>query len=943
MEIIKMFGEMKILQFFIDNRFIINAFIFVFEGLSFLFIKFKQGNVINLNSILKVLRNIALVVILGVFVYELEFKINITLEFYVNLLFISLVTLMLYCIYGYFVYYKSLSRFYSQILTRIKQLSLLTLLVISSNGNLFFEEFLILLIILYLVEIIDLDIVFIRGKNKNNNISIELKSDLPVEMESNLFKPRRNQLKIIRGYLSDKGQTFQSIAINGGWGQGKTSFVNALMKEMGEIKIVYIDPNIDTDLDSMLKQLVYQIEKHLKDEEIYTGRGSALDNYIKFITSIISEGRGEWINDLKLLFSVDQKTGAHELRSNLESDFLALNETNSLKLVIIVDDLDRCSKGTILEVIKFLNTVFSLRGCTLLFLIDVNQIEEIGIDRLFLEKYIIERFDLTDTSNEIISDFFIDKGVFLSESFYESFEEDLKNQLREFVLSNKYYGNFFIEKIKKGIQENSDKQSDIRAKKEDKEFHAERVECLTEELYNIQKKINNPRCVKRYFRELERGIVTIDEQWFKDDLRKQSGYNKIDWIEVASSISFIKSFMEKEYDHILQYSSIEDYVRKSDNPVIHEYVLGISKYLIGGTDKRLVINKLLFDIYLPSVGNDLKENQIIENQIKKGCIEQQYIVRVFENIVWQKEFRDERLKVLIESLKRIDKEKEKKEVIIELFEKLTRMTGSTRELCLDFFETLCSVVLLYSSLYELKDVNQLLRMINLISEHFIFGSSVYIQILFEIHSPKEQVHDVKENLMNVRTFKELNDYVETIFKISGKEKGKVEEICIDNINEIIKKLKYEHPKIIELIEHTSNILIKNLSIAKYLVEFAEQLSGIELKNEEIDFDISFTKDDNELLVHQLKTFRGKISKLENIKYNSEVVRNFTDLCRKLDEMDMKIDGTNLNLLLEVYEDIDNRIVKEDSEILWWDYTRLRLYKMENEVIPSIKPNLSVSE
>ena len=90
--------------------------------------------------------------------------------------------------------------------------------------------------------------------------------------KENLFKTRKKQLDIVKKELLDNYDENNSIVISGLWGSGKTSFVNALKKQLSieGNEIVNIQCGVECDLNQMLRNMSNQIEEIMKKNKIYT-------------------------------------------------------------------------------------------------------------------------------------------------------------------------------------------------------------------------------------------------------------------------------------------------------------------------------------------------------------------------------------------------------------------------------------------------------------------------------------------------------------------------------------------------------------------------------------------------------------------------------------------------------------------------------------------------
>jgi uncharacterized protein YjbI with pentapeptide repeats/GTPase SAR1 family protein len=246
------------------------------------------------------------------------------------------------------------------------------------------------------------------------------------------------------------------IGIIGDWGTGKTTLMNSIKKELETEKESVTTAWFDAwkyesekqfALIPLLKTISYSIKddndqkkKNLKEvlkEVAFFSLGISND----VLSSIIANYAGKelggifkksledvttklipQLKDLKKLSEADKDSIFYSGISNIQEAINAIRYENpEFKIVIFIDDLDRCSEGKVLEILESMKIFLSLDGIVYILgmnydrVIDlINKRYEIKVGEQYLKKFIQIPIFLTEwNQDEIINliDDFIDNGI----------------------------------------------------------------------------------------------------------------------------------------------------------------------------------------------------------------------------------------------------------------------------------------------------------------------------------------------------------------------------------------------------------------------------------------------------------------------------------------------------------------------------------------------------
>lgn len=211
--------------------------------------------------------------------------------------------------------------------------------------------------------------------DSNSNSS---SSFLPIKSYE-LLSPRR---QLLADHLADMILTHNaneplSICIAGEWGVGKTSVVNGAVDRLKknptsrQYEYLYINTmELDT-LGSLFSYVFARIRSILKRRGAYVGIGS---EYRQFLTSAVGK-----ITDGSLAAIIESRLfpSSEDYRSqikNLEDCISSVLKND--KILIIVDDVERCNNEKAQQFIFFIKEIATIRNCVTIFLADYEYLNQ---------------------------------------------------------------------------------------------------------------------------------------------------------------------------------------------------------------------------------------------------------------------------------------------------------------------------------------------------------------------------------------------------------------------------------------------------------------------------------------------------------------------------------------------------------------------------------------
>lgn len=345
------------------------------------------------------------IILLLIWIYMiLEYKPIKNLELYINLSVYSIVNIISFYISN-LIGGKEVKSF---------KINDLKIEVLESN-IIQYNEISKIIIILFIFVISFFVCKFIKQKiyDKKNN---------KIKEKKELFEERKEDLKRLEKYLKD----FNIVGIDGDWGSGK-SFLTDYLEGYIKIKIDLLACNEDDIQIVVLNEL----DKLLKNQRIFSSYSPKLKKILK------KERFFENIGDVL----VSDDTLYSEVLSGLARDLDKIDGT----ILIIYEDLDRVEDKNVIKKILGISEKISSNKVKILHQFSCQNLNDKGIDRNYLEKYIPFIVKITDIpffsvleyvidDNKEYKNFSKDDFKFLKYHFYDPFIKGVCKNRMEFKI-----------------------------------------------------------------------------------------------------------------------------------------------------------------------------------------------------------------------------------------------------------------------------------------------------------------------------------------------------------------------------------------------------------------------------------------------------------------------------------------------------------------------------
>lgn len=286
-----------------------------------------------------------------------------------------------------------LIRNYHILLNAIPIISFFANFVITYQLNKFGNWFWFILLILYQGLLLGInEHMFIVKSNVKEHINLEQKNIFQsILNKEDLYKERKEFLKVFDKLLKHyKSSESVSICLSSPWGDGKTSFINTYVQEYendfnGYIKINTMDLQ---DIDALFEYFFNSLKSILDQHDIYTGKSSKYNEYISTIAGALSGQNSVVKSVINVLTSKQIKGNYMEKRIEFE-EWIRCHLDK--KILIIVDDIERCETEKIKEFIVFIKEICTFKNCITIFLCDY---EKLGKHTENMDKFINRKIDL---------------------------------------------------------------------------------------------------------------------------------------------------------------------------------------------------------------------------------------------------------------------------------------------------------------------------------------------------------------------------------------------------------------------------------------------------------------------------------------------------------------------------------------------------------------------
>ncbi len=241
-----------------------------------------------------------------------------------------------------------------------------------------------------------------------DNILIE---DLPIDIHDDDFLDQKDLLKEITNILiNDKYDKSFSIGLIGPWGNGKSSVINLVKKEIEENEnkkgVITIDfsPFLNHNEEDIISDFFNLLSDNLK--EFHGGLAKQIHQYSDSLINLYKKGESKSLFEQHIFFS--NKTPAQKLYTSINNKLKEIGK----KLIIFVDDLDRLNDKEILQVLKLIRNTADFANTTFIVAMDKDYVvktikEKNESDNTrFIEKFFQLEIFLPEIDNKLLRKYF---------------------------------------------------------------------------------------------------------------------------------------------------------------------------------------------------------------------------------------------------------------------------------------------------------------------------------------------------------------------------------------------------------------------------------------------------------------------------------------------------------------------------------------------------------
>ncbi|GIO10246.1 hypothetical protein J31TS6_62740 [Brevibacillus reuszeri] len=274
-----------------------------------------------------------------------------------------------------------------------------------------------------------------------------------------LFNRRRYDLERIKKYI----ETEDIVGVNGIWGSGKSFLITQLKRHLNETgEYIFIDVDLlSCNLDEIQTILLNEMERVLYEHKI-------MPTYSTKLKRLLHENV---IYRYVYMLLMRDHTSYSEALTGFMQEISLLNKT----IVVVYEDIDRITNVDIVKKIFCISEKLASKNIKIIYQYEVLNLQKLGLERGFLEKYIPFVVNLTPIKF---------KGI-LENVFQEQLidQEILKVEDLNYLVQP-IRSNYYLEKVL-GISQTASFQMDYVSIRKVKNFVKELVITLKEkELYN---------------------------------------------------------------------------------------------------------------------------------------------------------------------------------------------------------------------------------------------------------------------------------------------------------------------------------------------------------------------------------------------------------------------------------------------------------------------------
>ena len=410
----------------------------------------------------------------------------------------------------------------------------------------------------FLLLVVDGEVVGNKNIAEGQEVGISYN---PVEELEQLFPQHKAQAKRLAKIISDSSAEPFSICLSGKWGTGKTSVINVveeLLREKDNYAFIRINAIELDDKKALINYFMSEIKACLKEKGVYVGVASEYKEFlVSTVGTVTTDSFGTFFE--KRIFGGEKDY--REQKEKLEN-LLTVTFENG-KLVLIVDDIERCQPDVAREYLFLIKEVATMRNCVSIFVTDYNVLKDLlgnntnaqtsGLHseyNEFLDKFFNYRINLYD---ETLEDIF---------AFYDkSYDEGTSIFTSIYYLIGVSPGTWYKDALK-GIDLHIEKQKETnscyRLSEENARQQEDKVRRVKENREAFVQCMQNTRNVVKFYNTFNRNVQRCYKQLFRTGVEEEKKELVCKFIrernvgQIILFLSFVEACFPDELQQIIK-------------------------------------------------------------------------------------------------------------------------------------------------------------------------------------------------------------------------------------------------------------------------------------------------------------------------------------------------------------------------------------------------------
>lgn len=194
--------------------------------------------------------------------------------------------------------------------------------------------------------------------------------------ESDLFKTRVNQMDEILSKIVTYDKEEQiTIFLSDEWGGGKTFFAKYLFNQLrkaSNYNLIWVNLTDFSQEEVFIKQVFKKIQGELNNKSYYTGESSEFEKYLSAALNISLDQSVANVISEKVAVNNKSKIEKNALLSEMSDEISEMLGND--RIVILIDDMDRCTDETIKAALKLFSEIIFLPKSIIIFVGDYKQL-----------------------------------------------------------------------------------------------------------------------------------------------------------------------------------------------------------------------------------------------------------------------------------------------------------------------------------------------------------------------------------------------------------------------------------------------------------------------------------------------------------------------------------------------------------------------------------------